>query len=48
MSKSIDTYENDPEAWCDECGWASETARDLNWEGAKPTCPVCETWAEVS
>ena len=22
--------------------------RDLDWEGSKPTCPVCETWAEVA
>lgn len=42
-----DDYEDDPEAWCEDCGWATETARDLDWEGAKPTCPVCDAWAEV-
>ena len=36
-----------PKAWCDACGWASESARDLDWKGAKPACPVCGAWAGV-
>lgn len=38
--------ETETKAWC-ECGWSTENVREIDWEGAKPTCPTCGEWAEV-
>jgi hypothetical protein len=40
------TEQPDVKVWC-ECGWSSDDVDELDWTGAKPTCPTCGAWAEV-